>query len=376
MRRGLWAVVLLAGCVVLPTAWSVAVADSSPPIMQGGDDDTDPDDDPPDDDDPRGIVPRPPGESEAYQEFGDRLRSWQQVSPLSSDVFGDSTNLHDGQTTFSNVDVDVPGNGLPLQVRRRLAVTREDASEKIYGGFGNWEIDVPHIVITLPASGPTSDWSNRCSTKFQPTINNAFWLSDVWTGMRVHVPGGIDSELYYLPGSGSSIHPTGDSQTYRWTTSDYSVLRCEGSGTNESFVMITPEGTKYTFDTLISRTLSKLLAPISTSGDTVEQTRKKSYMLASQVEDRHGNKIVYTYSTNGHPLYIRSYPTGSGTADREIQLTYVDTGVNERVSTITAHGRTWTYEYDSFPALLEYVNLPTDSDIPSAAGISCQKFFP
>ncbi|ANB16711.1 RHS repeat domain-containing protein [Dokdonella koreensis] len=290
-----------------------------------------------------------------FQEYADRLRSAQEVSPLTSELLGDSVNLHDGQTSFTNVDIDVPGNGLPVQLRRRLSITRLGVGEQIFGGFGNWDVDVPYIVATLPAS---DGWSGRCSTPFKPVVTGDIRLEDFWSGVSVHVPGGIDSELYYLPGSGSTLHPT-DGTTYRWTTSDHSVFHCSVGTSGETFHMITPEGTKYTFDTLVSRTITTLRIPWITTYGFTNQTRQRRYLLASKVEDRYGNRVEYSYNGSGYPTLIRSYPVGETTIpDRQIALTYTD----NRVTSATAHGRTWTYEYTSG---LRYVYLPTDVDIPT-----------
>jgi RHS repeat-associated protein len=292
-----------------------------------------------------------------YQEYADRLRSAQEVSPLSSELMGENVNLHDGSTSFTSVDIDVPGNGLPVQLRRRLSVTRLGVGEEIFGGFSNWDVDVPYVVATLPQA---NSWSGRCSTFFQPPGTPDVPLEDFWSGTTVHVPGGIDSELYYLESGSPTLYPS-DGQTYRWTTSDYSVFRCEGSGTSETFHMTTPEGTKYTFDILRSRQVTTLRIPWITTLGFTNQSRLRRYLLASKVEDRYGNRVEYTYNDRGYPTRIRSLPVGEATIpDRQIDIVY-DT--NNRAISATAHGRTWTYEYTTG---LRYVNLPTAADIPTA----------
>jgi RHS repeat-associated protein len=313
----------------------------------------DADDDDDDDEDDRGTT-----YTEPHQEYSQRLRSAQEVSALSSDLMGESVNLHDGQTTFNNVDIDVPGTGPAVQLRRRLSITRLGLGEQNFGGFSNWDVDVPYVAATLPT---TSAWSGRCSTFFRPAASGDIWLEDFWSGVSVHVPGGIDSELYYLPSSGSSLHPTGDGQTYRWTTSDHSVFRCSGAVGSETFHMITPEGTKYTFDTLVTRQITTLKVHWPTTLGFTTQTRQRAYLLASQVEDRYGNRVEYSYNGNGYPTAIRSYPAGSGSWDRQIQVFYAVVGTETRVASATAHGRTWTYDYGAKG--LEYVTPPYDADI-------------
>jgi|GEM_PF-303292 len=341
--------------VVALTALLVMAPSPSWAQTLGGDEPPQPEEPPPE---------KPPvrlaGETEPYQEYSQRLRSAQEVSPLSSDVFGEQVNLHDGQTRFANVDIDVPGTGPAVQLRRRLAITRMDSFERIYGGFGNWDIEVPHITATV--SGSTT-WTSRCSTPFLPSPSPGFWLQDIWSGLTVNIPGGVSSELYYLPGSTSTEYPTGDGYTYRWTTNDYSVIRCEGASTDEAFVLTTPEGTKYTFNVFTQRDLSTLRATSPSPPGFVQQTRRRVFMLASRVEDRYGNRVEYSYNENGHPYLIRGYLSGETGVDREIVITYTGMGVTEQVQTATAHGRSWGYAYSG--TLLQYVTPPYDADLPT-----------
>jgi hypothetical protein len=79
------------------------------------------------------------------EDYAKRLRAAELVSPLTSDLFGDSVSLYSGATEFAVVDIDIPGNGgLPVQLRRRFKVeTRKELS--YLGGFGIWDIDVPYM---------------------------------------------------------------------------------------------------------------------------------------------------------------------------------------------------------------------------------------
>lgn len=327
-------------------AWAQTVSGDEPP--------------PPEEPPPEKPPVRLAGETEPYQEYSQRLRSAQEVSPLSSEVFGEKINLHDGQTSFVNVDIDVPGTGPAVQLRRRLAITRVDSFERIYGGFGNWDIEVPHITATVAGS---TTWTSRCNTPFLPSPSPGFWLQDIWSGLTVNIPDGVSSELYYLPGTPSLEYPTGDGYTYRWTTNDYSVIRCTGASSDEAFLLTTPEGTKYTFNVFTQRDLSTLRATSPSPPGFVQQTRRRVFMLASRVEDRYGNRVEYSYNENGHPYLIRGYLSGETAVDREIQITYTGMGVIERVQTATAHGRSWGYEYSD--TLLQYVTPPYDADLPT-----------
>lgn len=84
-----------------------------------------------------------------YEDFDKRIRSGEMVTPLSSAVFGDQTGLFTGGTEFSVVDIDIPGNGgPPVQLRRRFKVESKKEGHPL-GGFGAWDIDVPHIYASF-----------------------------------------------------------------------------------------------------------------------------------------------------------------------------------------------------------------------------------
>lgn len=107
--------------------------------------------------------------------------------------------------------------------------------------------------------------------------------------------------------------------------------------------MKTPDGITYRFDWMATRGLGTL----GSGEGTTPQDRVRVYLLATRVEDRYGNRVEYTYDGNGYPLFIRGYATGSSVIEREIVLTYTGSGLDYRLETATAHGRTWNYEYQS-----------------------------
>src|SRR5690242_5264033 len=58
-----------------------------------------------------------------YEEYGQRIQSAQTISAESYNIFGDSTSLYNGQTSFEITDVSIPGNNaLPVALSRRLAI--------------------------------------------------------------------------------------------------------------------------------------------------------------------------------------------------------------------------------------------------------------
>lgn len=116
MRRMHWTMMLVA-CLwlAMPVLGSQGHADS--PVVQDDDEDIDPDPEDPD------LLAA--GDTQVYQEYAERMRSGEMVSPLGSEIFGENVNLFDGATTFNNTDIDIPGNSaLPVRLQRRFDVKR------------------------------------------------------------------------------------------------------------------------------------------------------------------------------------------------------------------------------------------------------------
>lgn len=320
---------------------------------------------------PEPPPPQPPAgtsDTQVYQEYGQRMRSAQMVSPLSSDLFGENINLFDGQTEFSNVDISIPGNNdLPVQLRRRLSIMRTpDTGDPIYGGVGEWDIDVPYMSGVFPGG---DDWgamfgstTPRCSSPYLPVVSPPFSLRDVFTGTSVHIPGKGDSELFSLPGSGSSIFPT-DGEQHVWTTRNFDAFTCTPTLANtnpgalgQGFVMTSSDGLKYTFNWMTKRDLGTL-------GFGPDQiTRTRVYLLATKIEDRYGNKVEYMYNARGLPDFIRGFVAGSSTPERQISLLYTGSGPGTRLLSASSHGRTWDYEYVNGLTVLQ----PASADILAA----------
>lgn len=75
--------------------------------------------------------------------------------------------------------------------------------------------------------------------------------------------------------------------------------------------------------------------------------RDEIWLMATRVEDRHGNWVTYTYD----PQKPRNLTRIESSDGRRINITYVpDTlGSNEVIKTVSDGTRTWTYEYYDFP---------------------------
>ncbi len=268
-----------------------------------------------------------------WQEYNERIRAAEMVAPLKSELFGDQVSLYDVSTEFSIVDVDLPGNSsLPVQLRRRLRVESKKEME-FFGGFGEWDIEVPYLYGVFTATWKWNDSGNgsvgRCSDPWYPKISDYYDLDEIWSGNSLHLPGEGDRQMLYV-GQNQLALPQ-DGATYRWTARDFMSFSCKSgvaNGGGEGFVLLTPQGTRYTFDVMIEKSAGR----INKHGALVP--RSKVFLAASKVEDRFGNWVEYRYAGTR----LSEIAANDG---RLIQIHY--SGNN--ISAVTANGRTWSYGY-------------------------------
>lgn len=281
-----------------------------------------------------------------YQEHAKKIRSAQEVAPLTSDLFGDSISQYNGATELSIVDVDLPGNnGLPVQVKRRFKIEPRSDLEN-FGGFGVWDLDIPYIHGTFDGQTKWNEWSSpspdrrRCTPgRWGPPIPYPpFDIGDFYSGIRIHLPGVGDRDL--LGVDFRNPHRPTDGASYPYVAQDFTSVTCVSGTTNgypgEGFVVVTSDGTRYTLNAGRERgggRLSKYL--VSSIGANLRtRGRTQVFLMASRVEDRHGNWVNYHYNDD-------RLVTIESSDGRRIDLGYSGNTITQ----VTAHGRTWRYEY-------------------------------
>jgi len=275
---------------------------------------------------------------EPYQEYRKHIESAQNLTALKDDLMGDSVSLYNGKTDFAVTDVSLPGNnGLPVELRRHFSAELDLVGGNSYNanldGVGGWEVDVPNISGTFPATG----WGDtRCSGHMVPTYPPAFQLTEIWQGNQVHIPGAGDRTMLGL--NADTPRPS-DGIARKWTTAQRDAIDCipmKAGMTGEGFRLKTTEGVSYYFDTATSR-LAGTLDRSAGEGGRARTSRNRVYVQASKVEDRFGNWVQYSYNSEGKPVRIWS------SDGREIVLAYT----GSHLATATAAGRTWSYSYGS-----------------------------
>jgi hypothetical protein len=325
-----------------------------------------------------GALPEANAQMGLYQdEVFSRLKGSGDFSPLGDDLFGDSVNYYDGQIDFMVVDVEIPGNNdLPVRFVRSFKSMFSDLPSTRF--MGDWEIEAAYISGMYAESHP---WrSDRCTgpqssaqarapmvpnhpDPIDPTAFQWFQPYHYWDGITIRIPGFGDKKILwrdaaYLPA------PT-DGESYPWVTNDHVQIAClpelSSGQSGEGFLAVTPDGTRYYFDWLVTapyRELGVLNPNASETGpDPLFFFIKRTYfrIFVSKVEDRFGNFVDYTYDED-RPVKIES------SDGRLITISY---NLDGRVDTVSAHGSTWDYSYqprNSENSYLSKVTLPDGSN--------------
>lgn len=298
-------------------------------------------------------------------EYNKRIRAAEQVGALGTDLFGDRVNLYAGTLSFSATDISVPGNfALPVAIGRRFIVA---GGSSIFEHFGDWELDIPRISGTYASgsgwinSASGNERFNRCSRFEAPpsaagsTGNGGFFEPyEFWHGVYLSTPDGGREEV--LQRDASLSWQPADGNTWPLVTTGRWMIRCLAATASgepgEAFLALSPDGTQYRFDWMVSHPVSLVVKNHSVSprppGDASRAgpyslLRREYSMLPTLVTDRHGNTVTYTYdtATGADRRRLLSISASDG---RAISLTYV--GTSSRIQSVTTGSRTWTYIYD------------------------------
>ena len=313
----------------------------------------------------------------ATEGYEDLIKAAQTVTANGPDLFGEQVNLQDGATSFRATDVAVHlTSGLPMALGRKLGINAKDYdiyTDTVRDGelFGNWALDVPTMRgVFDERTGWISAMANgqqRCSVSSagalappgRPsllTTYTSFEPSQYWSGNQINIPGAGQEPLLYLPATQSR---PADGRSYYGTTRSNWRVSCLPSvlnGAGEGFLVVLPDGTRYTFNWMSTRRVSALRETACNRlgcRDGVGLNRAEVTLSATKVEDRFGNWVAYNYDA-ANPRRLLSVTSNEGAS---IQLTYNASG---KISTISSHGRTWTYSYAD-PATLGSVTRPDGS---------------
>ncbi|MCR6701129.1 MAG: RHS repeat-associated core domain-containing protein [Dokdonella sp.] len=324
-----------------------------------------------------GVVQAQPKEVSIYGEQGKLLRGSDVVGALGPDLFGDQVSLYTGALEFTQTDVSIPGNSaLPVALGRRYRPTQSDEFNR---HFGDWDLDIPHAhgVFSMDAGWKTTLNTNRRCSQFSapPSVTvspggELYSAEAYWQGSFIYLPGSGDQEIL-LRAPGNTQAPT-DGSSYPLVTKSGGMIRCVAIGldtSNEGFELLTPDGTLYRFNHIITRQTRPLrggsgvvlrdgIVPteptVTVTGVNGQLNRNEVWIVPTLVTDRYGNTVTYTWSGSQLTSVVSTNVTGTPSDTRRLNFTYipgVTPGTNV-ISQVTAQSggspsRTWSYEYSS-----------------------------
>lgn len=335
-------------------------------------------------------------------EFKQKIRVSQDIQPLGEKPFGENISLYNGSLSFTQTDVDAPGNGPDLLLTRTFTPADLPANQYYVSvqtsALTDWTLNVPRIeTLSAQDSWQNNQWffledTQRC-TNFRPapdisvqqtpqTPPTDYQPEEWWHGYQMITADGASQDLLKRA-SQNTLSPTMSGLAFPIVTKQHWMISCLAQTANgqpgEGFLAVAPDGTRYWFDWLAYKEAPTM---IKVAGSALR--RRVAMMLASRIEDRFGNSLAYTYDTLGNPTSI------AASDGRQLTLAYQTwmsggsiTGARLTSATLQpASGapRTWTYSYTvpgSTPVLSQ-VQLPDGSswgfNFPTMASLSNELF--
>jgi RHS repeat-associated protein len=298
------------------------------------------------------------------KDYGYNFHEANQITPdittLTTDLFGDSIDPSSGSISFQQTDISIPGNsGLPVNITRTLS--DPDSWFRETRDFENWSLSIPHVRSTYitdqVGNHRNSYWAegNACTDRlnsnpsYTVAVGGDVYIVDkdaYWNGDTVSIPG---------HGTAKFTEKTGDNTYKRHNNRNWDVSCITNADGSDGFKITIDNGSTYHFNQLrvvdaikpynltpaISAGQCTFDCPMESVGPTdspdgAQYLQKFAFMLATKIEDRFGNWVSYEYDTAGKLKKITSND------NRTINVYYS----GNRISSITANGKTWTYGYD------------------------------
>mgnify|MGYP001095824141 CR=1 FL=1 len=244
-------------------------------------------------------------------EFKQKIRVSQDIQPLEDKPFGENISLYNGSLSFTQTDVDAPGNGPDLLLTRSYQLPDLPANQYYVGietsALTDWTLNVPRIeTVSAQDAWQNKQWffledTQRC-TNFRPapdisvqqtpqTPPTDYQPEEWWHGYQMITADGASQDLLKRA-SQNTLSPSMSGVSFPIVTKQHWMIRCLAQTSNgqpgEGFLAVAPDGTKYWFDWLAYK---EAPAIIQKAGSALR--RRVAMMLASRVEDRFGNSLTY-----------------------------------------------------------------------------------
>jgi hypothetical protein len=289
------------------------------------------------------------------QLYKNEIQRLSAIPALTEQDLGANVSLYDGGVEFRLVDIDIKGNSaLPVRLVRYLRPSPQyhvDVADsgryehrpgpRIFG-INSWQFEVPYITMTAAKYIGWQNDTQRCNRPNPAAKPPKFSLREVWNGHHIFIPG-VGSQLLHADDAYTERFPyPADGNTYRWLTRDFHRLTCLPNTANnypgEGFLAVSTDGTKYFFNwayespagTLHRKNDQSYAEPNDVS--RITQDLIHVTLLATRMEDRFGNWVSFSYTSNNDLNRIESND------GRYIQINPTPSGLS-----VTSSAGTWTY---------------------------------
>lgn len=323
-------------------------------------------------------------------DYRERVSKADFEAPAGAGQIGEQLDLYTGKLRFTQYDVDLQGEGLPIRVGRWLAVGDTQFSAFMTGDFGSWNLVMP-MITTLAATdlepNGRDEWIvarlrdanafKRCSAfATPPSAGTRAGPSVWWYGVSLH--DGAGGEEFVLKREAATRLPApslpiaGVSDFPLLTKSGW-LIGCLPSTSNsepgEGFLAVDPQGTKYWMDHMVYR--EHYPFHDEDPETSTKYTRNRAMALPSRIEDKFGNSLAYHYG----PFGVTSIASSDG---RRVEMEWLAMpleegqmpyGVISKIHVVGDDGRrrTYTYEYKTKTEIVAITNELVGVNRPDGA---------
>jgi hypothetical protein len=306
-----------------------------------------------------------------------RQRASYTLQPLTGNLFGENISLQNGDVSFSNIDLTVPGV-IPIHISRSYRGRHHLHFNS--GALADWSLDIPAIHTTMLQGRDrlSGAWGQNkaCSGPLNPggilSKHGALYLShEYWNGDTINVPG-------YTSGKLLESSPLG--QTSRYTADNWKFNCIQNSSGQEGFQARSPDGLIWSFNKYVAKT-----------GPTKVKNFKGTdviygFSYLTEVKDLYGNwlkynyaadklisitssdqrEVTFSYHTSGD---FQGHLSGVSYHDKQIKYQYIkssDGGYTELQKVIRPDGKFWFYNTSNYHLSSPVLGLSTDGNVCKA----------
>ena len=173
-------------------------------------------------------------DSLAWQEYSQRIKAWQTITPLGDAPFGERMSLYTGELSFYQADITLKGRGPDLVIGRSFSPKIRNSWPSATYGFVDWQLEIPRIRTRSPPPATGHFWhagpeggetAARCSQFSSPPLTVSPVPADQWwNGQQLTTADGASQELLRRDPA-NLLAPDADAARYPVVTARHRQIR-------------------------------------------------------------------------------------------------------------------------------------------------------